>query len=412
MVINDVSYNNLDMLYDAIIQASNNTQYGRKLGENMNKLLSHCSITFNINDLTIFETYIMKLFSNDNNMIITNSYLSLESTNEKYAEMINQLDNLSIMMNNDNDLSIKVNELFYFTGHIFKNVIVTFTGISLCNIIGVLPDIWFKETLLTEKSNGTNLPDALPCTKNLLDGIVNSLVNNFYSFMEKTVNRIDLAVDSYINSNYYSYANNNDTNVNLAEVLTPFGSLLFFGDRASNLSNDIQKCKNVFKYNTAPADSNYLSYSYKNTNIYFVINCTFYAFLEMFLSLPSNFFVDNQDFKTLFADSANLIIPNFLTSYKMRLSNNIKNIIDIRKDVSSSQETSLMRYNYIPLNSSFKFTMKLSLNDISSTLSKYQRAITEDHIYGDSNNYIAIEILKIINEINQNSKTVYTLLSN
>jgi hypothetical protein len=81
----------------------------------------------------------------------------------------------------------------------------------------------------------------------------------------------------------------------------------------------------------------------------------------------------------------------------------------MKDEVSSKPEANLTRYKFIPLNTSIKFSMKISLNDISSTLLKYETAIRNSHIY-NMNSALSNEILYIINSIKSTSKSIYDVL--
>jgi hypothetical protein len=72
----------------------------------------------------------------------------------------------------------------------------------------------------------------------------------------------------------------------------------------------------------------------------------------------------------------------------------------------------LIRYNYIPLVSSYKFTMKLSLNDITSEIFRYEKLIKDGHYSDNCNDYLSYSILYIIENIKKYSLAVYKLLAN
>ena len=57
MIIQRVLLSNIDELYEAIAIGKHNPEYGHKPGSNINNLLQRASITFDIDDITIFLNF-------------------------------------------------------------------------------------------------------------------------------------------------------------------------------------------------------------------------------------------------------------------------------------------------------------------------------------------------------------------
>lgn len=405
MIIQRILLANIDELYEAIAIGKHNPEYGHKLGPNINNLLQRACITFDINDITLFELYMLKKFTNVSVIIPQASFYDNEALGEKYTKIIDNMIKLSDTINHDDDIKYDINQYFLTTGCISKNVTISLSGTSLFSVFGTMPDLFFMEVFGFQSD--IDFSSSILDYKVLEEAIINKFVNNFYSFLNNDVNIIDMVTDSYINSNFYSYIDNSsdEISVSISDVITPYGSLNFFGEKSKDISSNISKISELFK--SVVSDTR--AYPYKTTNIYFVINCSFYAFLEMYLALPRSFFIDTQDVKLLFDENSKLVIPKGLSKYSMRIGTKLKDIRDMMLEISSNRSNNLIRYKYIPLNSYFKFSMKLSLDDISSTILKYNRSVS-DGIYGKKS-VLNNEIYLILYSILNNSKIIYNLIS-
>lgn len=412
MIVNEVTHNNLDKLYEAILIANSNPDYTKEMGENIIVILRDVSITLKISDMSLIETYMLKMFSNDQNMWLTEQVVDIYGCGEEYALNCTGIHQLSQSMLEDQDIGIKPGILFFNTGNIKNSAVVTFSGYTLFNILSTLPDQFFKKYNIQQaKDNGTadeninTLPPIVDFGESLNNFIVNEFAKHFWDFFKRSVNVIDLGTDSYINNKYYTFVKPNKRDVVLAGVTTPFGNVSFIDGSEGLNEEKLNSCKRSFT--EIPTDKR--SLFYKTTNITFVINCDFYTFLEMFLILPSSYFINKQDIKTLFLSNQIFIDPIY-DQYKTRISVRISESMKMKDEISKDKDNNLIRYNYIPLVSSYKFTMKLSLNDITSELFRYEKLIKEGY-YSDKPDYISVSILKIIEDIKKYSLAIYKTLS-
>lgn len=402
MIVQNVEMSNIDKLYEAIAIGKHNPDYDQKIYDNINRLLSHVTITFFIDDLTLFEEFIIKVFTNSE-IIPVATFYDNEALGDKYKQVIDNILTLSNSINHDADIKYSIGQYFLTAGCITKRIILSLSGSQLFSIFSMMPDIFFMKTF-GYQSNSDFSPEILDY-KVLENSLITNFVNNFYNYYQSYVNKIDTVVDSYIHNNFYSFIDDKKTSVSLSDVVSPTGSISFFGDKTDNIQTGISHTSSVF----LDVIDDVRGLMYKSINLYFVINCSFYAFLEMFVALPNTFFIDHQDMKLLFREDAKMIIPEGLDKYSMRLSSKLGDIKKMKDEVSSKPEANLTRYKFIPLNTSIKFSMKISLNDISSTLLKYETAIRNSHIY-NMNSALSNEILYIINSIKSTSKSIYDVL--
>ena len=414
MTVNEVTHSNLDKLYEAILIANNNPDYKKEMGENIIVILRDVRITMTISDVTEFEAYMLKMFSNDQNIWITEQSIDVNGCGENNTANCAGIHQLSTSMLNDNDVGVKPGALFFNTGNIKNTVVVSFTGYTLFNILSTLPDQFFKKYNIQqtkekglEIQDADNLPPIIDFGESLNNFIVNEFANHFWDFFKRSVNVIDLGTDSYINSKYYTFVKPNKRDIVMANAITPYGDISFI-DGSEGLSPErVDACKRNFT--DIPMDKRNLPF--KSTTITFVINCDFYTFLEMFLALPSSYFINKQDVKTLFLSDQIFIDPMY-ENYKTRIAVRISECMHMKNSVSKESDNNLIRYNYIPLVSSYKFTMKLSLNDITSEIFRYEKLIKDGYYSYNCNDYLSYSILYIIENIKKYSLAVYKLLAN
>jgi hypothetical protein len=142
----------------------------------------------------------------------------------------------------------------------------------------------------------------------------------------------------------------------------------------------------------------------ESTEIFFLCNTSIYTFMELFLYLPIGSIVESTDIKiTYFSDE--FIIPQEMSKYQSRITSIIEKMRDERTSVG--KDKNIDNYNLIPLNTKIQYGIKFKLSDISNILMTLEDRITTDRIYGDDNNYLAREILKMVNLMKKYAIAVY-----
>ena len=397
MVVDYVTLINMDMLYNLIASGKLSKNYQHNAGNNLNKILSHVQISFGIHHINLFESFIMKLFTNSE-LIIRNKYSDFEYNNDSKKE-INLAEDMTSLVNsiNENTKIPNINNYFFPVKYVYEDIEVALSGTHLFSVFGSLPDIFFKKVFKFKED--TDFTETIPDEEILKNEIISEFVTNFYKYYQSYVNSVDILTDSFIYSKYFSKVKTTSENVTLMDIHTPYANI----DCTKKMENnkaDINRCHSLFEYEYITHDC-----QYKNTFAYFTINCNFYTFLEMFMALPIRFFVDFQDVKTLLSKDAVLLLPENLNQYKIRLNTKINEFVKIRDEMASSKTEPLRKFYYIMLNSAFKFNMKLSLDDITSTILKYFYTID------NSKDLISNNIFNILNQIINSSKKIYKMLS-
>lgn len=400
MTIERIHCVNIDKLYEVISAGKRSNEFRHDAGNNLNHILNHVQVTLDISDINILEAFVLKLFTNTDSFVTMANLFDTSyrvGTDEKNIDAINEL---NILVNSiDKDRNYNNTMYFYPVGCYSKNISLNLTGNQLFTIFGNMPDIFFKT--IFEFKEDSDFTENIPDMKKLENDMVSDFIINFYKFYNSYINNIDILVDSYIHTKYLSKVKNTDENVRLTDVFTPYGHIDFTDSIASEYIDDIKHAANVmYMYDTGGMDN-----QYKNVQMYLSFNCNFCTFLEMFLALPNRLFLDFQDIKTLLPTDTSLLLPADLNEYRIRLSNKINNIVSLRNELKNSKSPFDI-YNSIMLNSSYSFTMKISLDEITSIIYKYQKSIESI-----KNSYLKNNILNLLKSVSTYSKQIYQLLS-
>lgn len=406
MKINSVSYCNIDKVYKASIAGKTNQNFKKSVGANFYQLLNHASITFDISEVSVLEAFMMKQFCNGNTIqmetISDIDFINKDkfpASHKSASTLLTTLDAIDA----DDDIETKPGMCLLPTECIRKQMLVTLKGNSLGIILSSMPDSFFINAFKLKSVD--EIPSVMPeINEGFENQVISTFMESFYKFMADRLTRVDLITDATINEEYYKYMDNT-LSVTLSHVNTPYGIMNFLGDDADNLPSQIPSCKKTFQ-NVSRLNHDEL---FKSTHLFYEVSCTFYTFLEMYLALPFNFFVDYQDLKIL--TKSKLIIPDGLSKYNVRINNRVSELIDELNMICTKEEYKLEKYNHILLNTKITFTMDVSFFDITNTLCYFEKDIVEGSIYGNTNSYLVLELLKIIESIKDNSKTIFSVLN-
>jgi hypothetical protein len=393
MIVEYVKAVNLDLLENAyntgILHA---TDYTKDFGRNLPLLLSHIKISFIIKEISILEAYMLKRFCNGE-MIDIETYMDDNKVNINKYPITNRNVQTLITLNNtidsDDDVSVKPGVMLFPAKCVEKKCIVTFQGSSVLSILGTItrhPDCFFVKvnTYLADNANGRSKEEIIN------DLLIEGLIKEFYSFMTRKIQYMDLLTDATLDTCYLSHARNaENTLVSLAHINSIYGDIPFI-----NIDSDsYRQILTTIKNNKETISIQNKKIPMETTEVFFVCNTTFYTFMELFLYLPIGCVQESTDIKAIYS-STDFIIPQELSKYKSRITTIIGRLKDER--ISVSNENSVDNYNLIELNTRIQYTVKFKLSEASNILMSLEDRIIKDHMYGEDNNYLAREILKMV----------------
>ena len=406
MKINDVKLNNIDLLYNAIAMGKQGKNFKKEIGRNINQLYNHISISFHLSEVNLLEAMYLKQICGDHMISFYTTSDTSVISEEKFPEMrsaCNKMMSLIEVMEEDNDIEIAPSVELLPVICVQKNVIVEFHGANCGFLFGPQPVKFFSDVFHyeTDEEFVTPMPEDDLHLKNVFSEI---FFNQFYKMLYDKLSYVDLIVDGTIKSEFYDYLGDGDATM-ISHIQTPFGGVQFIGDGAEKLEENILEAKKIFS--DIPSVNH--DESFKETRIYYEVKTSLYTFFEMFLSLPSSFFSDHLDFKIALS-SRDFVIPN-VEKYGIRTQKHFLRIIEELQKIIDSSDYKLEKYFFMLLNTKITFTMVLSLDNISSDLCLYERRIVENDYYGYGDSYLKLEILKIIEEIKESSKIIYSYLA-
>lgn len=403
MVVDYVKQVNLNLLEDSfnsgIVNAKDIT---KDFGRNLPLLLSHIKISFIVNDISILEAYMLKRFCNGNLIDIETYMDDNKIDNNKYPVSRRSLQSIFLLnknMNEDIDVDIKPGVMLFPAKCIEKKCLITFQGQNILSIIGSIvrtPECFFIKLA----NNIKQFPDK--SKEDIInDLLVERFLKEFYTFMDQKLQYMDLLTDSTLDYLYLKHAKNDkNTLISLSHINSIYGDIPFinvndetYTKSLSTIVENIDKVKLANKQ--IPMDT---------TEIFFLCNTSIYTFMELFLYLPIGSILESTDIKiTYFSDE--FIIPQEMTKYQSRISTIIEKMRDER--ISVGKDKNIDNYNLIPLNTKIQYGIRFKLSEISNILMTLENKITKDHIYGNDNDYLAREILKIVSLMKKYAIAVY-----
>lgn len=395
MIIDKVFTSNMEDFL-LCVQSMNQSNITNKFGRNLVNLLNRVNITLIINEVSLLEAFVIKRMSTKCTLLevfFDDETLSLDK-NDKELELLHQsvrnLFTLTSSINDDEDIINKLKLELLPVKCTRCKIISIFSGNNLCQLLSTQP-----ENSLSELIKDTTIENLL-CTNDGIEKmnnvIVHSFIQSFYNGFISLMNIVDLATDSFINTNYYDYVDNNS--VILSHVNTPFGSINFNGSHLMSIEDSIDFYKK---------ESSTLNYelSYDDVTMFFEICCNFSTFLILSLKLPENVINNFEDLKILLYGDE---IPSLeeLKKYSIRIRTTIESFKSIREDtVSNSDKYNIEKFNYILGIENIKFTLRLSFDDINKII-----PILDDYI-SDNTTLESNMILIIMNTIKQYSQSIY-----
>lgn len=395
MIVENIVINNLELLEDAYNNSINgNTK--KDFGRRLPILLDHISIVLTIRDVSLLEAMMLKKFSNSD-IIEYNDNKSESVPNKKYKDMptyISELSALNERIQNDNDVKIKPDKIIFPISEIKKTVVITFSGISVLNVIGSIDNL---PTCIFKAANKDTYENF----------IISYFLKEFYNFMDNQIQYVDLASDAALHSKYLNSIGSKDKII-LSQINTSFGTIDFldqntFTSNLSKINSNKSNCNNDI-YDLYELD--YLD------SIYFTCNTSLYTFFEIFLNSPIGSVLEFTDFKIIFSEKENYISYDDIDKYNRRLVTLYKLVYNARTSTQTN-ETRIDKFNYMIAAQKIKYTIKVkfsNLNKFVKSLEKY----TEKEFIRTAFTYVYsyTEIRDIIDFIKKSSSALYNNLKN
>ena len=390
MIVENIVINNLELLEDAYSNSINgNTK--KDFGRRLPILLDHISIVLTIRDVSLLEAMMLKRFSNSD-IIEYNDNKSESVPNKKYKDMpmyISELSALNERIQNDNDVKIKPDKIIFPISKIKKTVVITFSGISVLNVIGSIDNL---PTCIFKAANKDTYENF----------IISYFLKEFYNFMDNQIQYVDLASDAALHSKYLNSIGSKDKII-LSQINTSFGTIDFlnqntFASNLSKINSNKSNCNNDI-YDLYELD--YLD------SIYFTCNTSLYTFFEIFLNSPIGSVLEFTDFKIIFSEKENYISYGDIDKYNRRLVTLYKLVYNARTSTQTN-ETRIDKFNYMIAAQKIKYTIKVKFSNLNKFVKSLEKYTEKEFIRTDFTYvYSYIEIRDIIDFIKKSSSALY-----
>lgn len=390
MIVENIVINNLELLEDAYSNSINgNTK--KDFGRRLPILLDHISIVLTIRDVSLLEAMMLKKFSNSD-IIEYDDNKSESVPNKKYKDMptyISELSALNERIQNDNDVKIKPDKIIFPISEIKKTVVITFSGISVLNVIGSIDNL---PTCIFKAANKDTYENF----------IISYFLKEFYNFMDNQIQYVDLASDAALHSKYLNSIGSKDKII-LSQINTSFGTIDFldqntFASNLSKINSNKSNCNNDI-YDLYELD--YLD------SIYFTCNTSLYTFFEIFLNSPIGSVLEFTDFKIIFSEKENYISYGDIDKYNRRLVTLYKLVYNARTSTQTN-ETRIDKFNYMIAAQKIKYTIKVKFSNLNKFVKSLEKYTEKEFIRTDFTYvYSYIEIRDIIDFIKKSSSALY-----
>ena len=390
MIVENIVINNLELLEDAYNNSINgNTK--KDFGRRLPILLDHISIVLTIRDVSLLEAMMLKKFSNSD-IIEYDDNKSESVPNKKYKDMpmyISELSALNERIQNDNDVKIKPDKIIFPISEIKKTVVITFSGISVLNVIGSIDNL---PTCIFKAANKDTYENF----------IISYFLKEFYNFMDNQIQYVDLASDAALHSKYLNSIGSKDKII-LSQINTSFGTIDFldqntFASNLSKINSNKSNCNNDI-YDLYELD--YLD------SIYFTCNTSLYTFFEIFLNSPIGSVLEFTDFKIIFSEKENYISYSDIDKYNRRLVTLYKLLYNARTSTQTN-ETRIDKFNYMIAAQKIKYTIKVKFSNLNKFVKSLEKYTEKEFIRtGFTYVYSYTEIRDIIDFIKKSSSALY-----
>lgn len=390
MIVENIVINNLELLEDAYNNSINgNTK--KDFGRRLPILLDHISIVLTIRDVSLLEAMMLKKFSNSD-IIEYDDNKSESVPNKKYKDMptyISELSALNERIQNDNDVKIKPDKIIFPISEIKKTVVITFSGISVLNVIGSIDNL---PTCIFKAANKDTYENF----------IISYFLKEFYNFMDNQIQYVDLASDAALHSKYLNSIGSKDKII-LSQINTSFGTIDFlnqntFASNLSKINSNKSNCNNDI-YDLYELD--YLD------SIYFTCNTSLYTFFEIFLNSPIGSVLEFTDFKIIFSEKENYISYGDIDKYNRRLVTLYKLVYNARTSTQTN-ETRIDKFNYMIAAQKIKYTIKVKFSNLNKFVKSLEKYTEKEFIRTDFTHvYSYTEIRDIIDFIKKSSSALY-----
>ena len=393
MIINEIHESGLFDLFKKIIDIDNyyaskgksdqsSDMDGRvRLGDNINALLEHVSITFDMKDLTLFDLHTLSKMTPHINWKFSGYGMNVFGNNINIKEYpdINHYINESKSVVNGIDLKLykQKNDILLPIGLKKYEANIRFQGSTILRFFDGFLEKFIYSNIKIENNKITEESEEIT-----LQTIYRNFIDLFLNISYKSNVKSSLIEDFIINKDIYSYILYNKLSLFEAtpyKISYPKGTIDFFGlDNINSASRNILELKSDFK--------DHQKYKERDIYFYFVCSSTIHDFLIMNLcssvgdsSIQAFKFIDHERFDIMFS----------CTNYKFKIPSELEKRFGVRINLMFNHNTECRnlimsgdkltninhpsnKYGLILSGQPIKYTIKVSLHDVRKLISDWE----------------------------------------
>lgn len=371
MIINNITLCGFDKLFEGYKEAFDNGRTG--FTTKLYTFLNHVMATFDLKGVTGIELYYLKTFASSITIIDEDLYSI--GDDGPIGLLSEQLVQLTSEISHDPD----VKELDKATvrsidmiGSLASHVIAVFNGASILSITGAYTDSLFKTN---------NVYDGIYAGNDVIKKRIAPMFSkSFYEYAYNRLSEFDLTAEFILNRKYYQY---DDDMCSLADVISPHGEIVFFGNDEKRLLQQIDDfaqskksiCTDIYAHESLP-NMTYLTFS---------VTTTFQSFLYFYTR--TNYVNDHENLKVVFKIPDVLLNLDVKMKYNVRL-NDLVDQVNVIKEKKESVE-SLKDLNLIFLGTPIKYNIQIPLKEI----------LNGSFMITDKNRLLPLEVASVYGKI-------------
>ena len=363
-----------DKLYDGVMQYANNPNM-KGFGDQLNEFLSHISVSYEIHDLSGMNVYYLNKICSS--LIVEEVNYSSFSIKDELVDSERHLIKTAICAQMDEDTSKFNHENILPLGCVRYNVIATFKGAAIAFVTTYELDSIFRKQVNENDARGS-LYESYPGNEIIEDKLAYMFYEKFFEYISNKMTSLDLVTEFMLENKFYKYA---DKMVNLAMVVTPFGSLDFFGADKALMKNQMNRLQSG--YRTCDCKDKILSETY----LQFVCKSSLGTFMK-FALYYKKYLLDHENFKIVFSKSNYLFDSEILEKYHSRVEPYLQTINDYRNELKESTSINLNKFDYLLGADIIRYSISIPLLEVDNF-------VEESKKFGISFESIGVDVLKI-----------------
>lgn len=334
------------------------TENAFPVGNSNHLIFNSAKITMGIQDISAIEIIrlneIADFFYGEKSKEILTDYESLGFTEDIWESIKSMKSFLDLV---EHDENLLIDRKYDFISQRHYSCTVIFDGISLLSLLGSNTEAVFYKDSKTKELFDEYTEETY---EKMIGNFVNLFANEFYSGLFAKLDTEDIFVRNLISDKYCSRLNGRFSK--LVRIISPFrGDVKFVPDDDEFVDNEkgMTALKKIFQVNRDSID------------LYFVVNSSFYTFMELLLE-NSGIEVFTDSFKNQLLTSESFFLDAEISEkYQKRFGSLFEPILQWKAYVGNSKEyNTFFKVTMVPENTNFTYVLKVKWSKMGDLISR------------------------------------------